>query len=346
MNKSGLFHLSFLHLLTLVYGQNIIVYKEFYMRCFMSDYFLLQYKMSNRKMAGLGINPLLAYILCFAGFVLLAIYLFETTEFAKYVVMLSSLIVLIGLSEHQRAEFLLITFGDFKKKMIRIVENMLCIIPFVAILCYHHAFKASLGLFVLSILMASFSLKTKFKFTIPTPFSKYPFEFTIGFRQSWLVLTGSYVLTIIALIVDNLNLGIFSLLLLFLIASSYYSKLENELYVWVYTDQAKDFLWRKLKSATINICILSSPGLFGLLLFYPSRFVLILLFFCLGLVFLCTLILAKYAAYPRGINLPLGILVASSLYFPPLLLAVLPFLYVKSVKKLKIILNDKDQWAE
>jgi hypothetical protein len=56
--------------------------------------------------------------------------------------------------------------------------------------------------------------------------------------------------------------------------------------------------------------------------------------------FLWTVILAKYSAYPGEMNLPEGMIIAISIYFPPLLLAIIPFFYTKSIRKLKYILND------
>jgi hypothetical protein len=39
-------------------------------------------------------------------------------------------------------------------------------------------------------------------------------------------------------------------------------------------------------------------------------------------------------------NLPEGMVIAFSLFFPPLLVAIIPFFYTKSINKLKYILND------
>jgi hypothetical protein len=57
-----------------------------------------------------------------------------------------------------------------------------------------------------------------------------------------------------------------------------------------------------------------------------------------GFAFLCTIILAKYAAYPHEINLPEGTLVAISISFPPVLLALIPYLYFKAIRKLNVLL--------
>jgi hypothetical protein len=90
------------------------------------------------------------------------------------------------------------------------------------------------------------------------------------------------------------------------------------------------------KAATLLVL----PILLSLLVFYPSDYTVILLFFVMGLLFLWTVILAKYSAYPGEMNLPEGITIAFSLYFPPLLLAMIPIFYTKSIRKLKHLLHD------
>lgn len=308
----------------------------------MKDYFLLQYKMINRKLKEAGINPFIGYILGLTAFVLISEYVFQKIGFAKYLILLVSLGFMFKLSAKNRTVFLLTTFGNSKTKRIRIIENFIIAIPFIIVLIYHNAVLGSVSLFALAIILATFSFKKNFNITIPTPFFKYPFEFTVGFRKSFYIFPIAYALTIIAIIVDNLNLGIFSLLLVFLISMSYYTKPENEYFVWVYSYTPKAFLFNKLKLALRNIFILSFPIFLGLLIFYPEEFNVILLFYFLGVVFLWTIILAKYSAYPQEMNLPEGILIAFGIFFPPLLIALIPFFYYKSINKLKVILNDKD----
>ena len=63
------------------------------------------------------------------------------------------------------------------------------------------------------------------------------------------------------------------------------------------------------------------------------------MFSLIGFAFLWTVILAKYSAYPNEINIPEGILFALCIYFPPLLIALIPFFYVKSIKKLNLLLK-------
>lgn len=306
----------------------------------MKDYFELQLVMTNRKIKEAGINPLLGYLLGLIVFVLLSVYIFHKTEFAKYLVILACFSFQFKLSENSRTDFLLSTFGDKSKNKIRVLENLIVCIPFVSILVYKKLFFEAFILFLCSIILALFSFHFNLNFTIPTPFSKRPFEFTTGFRKTFFIFPIAYALTIIAINVGNLNLGIFSMLLIFLTTLSYYSKPEKEYYVWVHAYTPRSFLKKKIIVATTFVTLLFVPILISLLIFFPIEFEMILLFFIIGLLFLWTIILAKYSAYPGEMNLLEGIVIAFSLYFPPLLLVIIPFFYTKSISNLKLILND------
>ena len=306
----------------------------------MRDYFKLQLVMTNRKIKEAGVNPALGYFLGLIAFVLLSEYLFHKTEFAKYLVILACLNFQFKLSEKNRTDFLMSTFGDKLKNKIRILENLIVCIPFVTILAYKNLFLEAIILFLCSIIIALISFRTSLNFTIPTPFSKNPFEFTTGFRKTFLIFPMAYALSIIAINVSNFNLGIFSMLLMFLITLSYYSKPEEEFYAWVHADTPKSFLMKKMIIATKNSTLLTSPIFLGLLIFYPAENILILLFLFIGILFLLTMVLAKYSAFPSEINLPEGIIIAFALSFPPLILLIIPYFYTKSIKNLRLILND------
>ena len=308
----------------------------------MKDYFNLQLVMTNRKIKEAGINPVLGYLLALSTFVLLSEYIFQKTEFAKYAFILTCLSLQLKLSEKNRTDFLLSTFGVKVKNKIRILENTTACIPFVSILVYKtFLFEAGI-LFLCSIIFSLTSFHNNINLTIPTPFSKRPFEFSTGFRKTFVIFLLAYILTVFAIRVDNLNLGIFSFLLVFLTSLSYYSKPEHEYYVWVHAETPLSFLKNKVFNASKNITLLTAPIIISLVLFYPTEVEMILLFFLIGLLFLWTIILAKYSAYPSEMNLPEGVLIAFSLSFPPLLLAIIPFFYTKSINKLKILLNDKN----
>ncbi|MDB9990224.1 ABC transporter permease [Flavobacteriales bacterium] len=308
----------------------------------MKDYFILQLVMNNRKTKEAGFNPVLGYLLGLIVFILLSEYIFHKTEFAKYLVILVCFSFQLKLSENRRTDFLMSTFGDKSKNKIRVLENSIVCIPFVSVLLYKNLFLEAVILFICSITIALFSFRTSLNFTIPTPFSKNPFEFSTGFRKTFFIFPLAYALTAIAINVDNLNLGIFSMLLISITTLSYYSKPEGEYYVWVYAETTKSFLKKKIIIATKNYILLTIPILIGLLIFYPTKFDLILLFLFIGILFLWTILLAKYSTFPEEIHLSIGLIIAFTLLFPPLILVVIPYFYTKSINNLKLIFNDKN----
>lgn len=308
----------------------------------MKDYFQLQVVMTNRKIKEAGLHPFVGYSLGIIAYILLSEYVFHKTEFAKYVVILVCLSFLFQLSDKPRVDFLLSTFGAKTKNKIRVLENLIISIPFVSFLVYKTLFFEAFILFISSIAIALFFFSTSLNFTVPTPFSKNPFEFTTGFRRTFLIFPLAYALTIIAINVDNLNLGIFSMLLIFLTTLSFYSKPEEEYYVWIHADNPTSFLKRKIWIATKYSILLTLPISLGLLIFYPAEYDLIFIFLLAGILFLWTMILAKYAAFPSEINLPEGFILAFAISFPPLTLLIIPYFYVKSIQNLRLILHDKN----
>jgi len=304
------------------------------------DYFVLQLVMNNRKTKEAGFNPVLGYLMGLIVFVLLSEYIFHKTEFAKYLVILVCFSFQFKLSENRRTDFLLSTFGDKSKNKIRVLENSIVCIPFVSILIFKNLFLEAVILFICSITIALFSFRTSLNFTIPTPFSKNPFEFSTGFRKTFFIFPLAYALTTIAINVDNFNLGIFSMLLISITTLSYYSKPEEEYYVWVHAETTKSFLKKKIIIATKNYILLTIPILIGLLIFYPIKFDLILLFLFIGILFLWTILLAKYSVFPDEIHLSIGFIIAFTILFPPLILVVIPYFYTKSINNLKLIFND------
>lgn len=306
----------------------------------MKEYFTLLLEMTNRKIKEAGLNPVLAYLLGIITFCLLLEFIFYKTEYAKYLTIFICLIFQLSFAEKNRTDFLLTTFGDKTKNKIRIIENLMLCFPFVLFLLFKNCFLESIILLILSVISALSSHRSDLSFTIPTPFSKRPFEFSTGFRKTIFIILFAYALTIIAISVDNFNLGIFSFLLIFLVSLTYYGQLEQMFYVWIHAESPKVFLKNKILNASKNASLLVLPILISLLLFYPSQYLLILLFFLLGHLFLWTIILAKYSEYPSEMNILGAIMISSCLAFPPMLLAIIPFFYTKSIQKLNIILND------
>ncbi len=302
-------------------------------------YFELQYIMTNRKFKDAGLHPLLAYFLLTILFVGLSMYLFHKTEFAQYIYLLFALTLIAKLSETRRTEFLKICYGDIQLKQIRIVENLICSSPFMAFLLYQQLFGYVGLLLTLTSILAIVNVQTTFNFTIWTPFSRRPFEFTKGFRNTFYVFLAAYALTIIAVSVNNLNLGVFAMLLVFATTLSYYSKPENEYYVWAHDLTPKAFLFSKIKTALLYSTSIALPIAIILAVYYPQHMGMLSLFFLVGWAFLISIIVSKYSAYPDEMNITQGVFLALCIWFPPILIAVIPYLFKQSENRLSGLLK-------
>ena len=305
----------------------------------MRKYFELQYKIINRNLIELGVQPSIAYLLGVLTFVAISVALFYKTKFAVYVYPGIALTFLVKLSEGKRNNFLknLFSLNHFYK--LRAVENGLIILPFILFLLYKNCFIASMVLFLLSTVLVFFDNFKTLSITLPTPFYNRPFEFIIGFRKSVVFILLSYILTIIGIRYQNFNLAISSLVLIFGACFSFYAQPEAPFYVWIFSANANVFLFKKIKTAIFFSAILCMPAFILLMVFFTANFYWIIGVQLIGFVYLGIIIIAKYANYPDVINLPQGLLLTISLLFPPLLAGVIPFFYLQSAKRLKEILE-------
>ena len=297
--------------------------------------------MTKRKLSD-GSHPIVGYLLALfilLIFVGLSMLLFYKTTFAPYLYVLISLYFTSKLSEIKRNDFLKIHFGNKQYRKVRILENLIVTLPFVIFLIYKQQFYPTIFIVAITVLIALLNFKTTYNFSIPTPFFKKPFEFTVGFRNTFFLFFIAYGLAIIAVMVDNFNLGIFSLLLIFLTVLVYYLNPENEYFVWSYSLTPARFLIEKIKTAFLFSFYLYSPVLIMLSIFYFENLNVLFFFALLGHLYLTTIILAKYSAYPNEMDLVQAIIMTICLAFPPMLIVAIPLFASKSVNKLKAFLK-------
>lgn len=304
----------------------------------MKYYFRLQFAMLNRSLRDFGLNPIVGYVLSAAAFTGLSVYLFDKTTLAEYLLILVAISFIYILSQTRRNDFLKSCFSTKKYYLIRFTENTILAIPFFIVLMLEHCFLSAAALMFVSGLLVFFDVENKFRFSLPTPFYNRPFEFVVGFRNAFYVFFFAYFLTFMAASVGNFNLGIFALILVFLICFTFYTTPENEFFVWIFSLSPQRFLFQKMKIAILFSSMLILPVVTSLSLVFPENATTIFAFLGLGYLFLLTVILAKYSAFPERMNLPQGFLLALSLWFPPLLLGVIPYFYLQSMKRLKEIL--------
>jgi hypothetical protein len=305
----------------------------------MQYYFGLRCRMINRQLTDFGLHPLAGYSLLFLVFLGLSFYLFSRTDFAAYLYSIIALSFVLSQSETGRNEFLKTCFKKQDYYTIRIIENASIALPFVAFLLYKLAFLPATLIMIISVLLVFFNFRSSLTTTIPTPFSRKPFEFIVGFRNTFYMIFFAYFLTVMALLVGNFNLGIFALLFVMIICLTYYANLESEFFVWIFSFSSRGFLIHKIKTALLYSTILSLPIIVGLFIFFPANAGVIVGFQIFGYFCLISVIVAKYSVFPDKINLPQVLLIAFSVSFPPLLLVVIPFFYFKSINRLKDILQ-------
>lgn len=304
----------------------------------MKYYFQLQYRMLNRHLADVGIPIFVLYLLVSVIFTVLSYSFFQRLPAAGYIYVTIALSLIIKLSERSRNEFLKVCFTQKDYHKVRVVENTLAALPFVLFMCYKMAFLPCLILLILSTLLAFVPLQTQTNFVLPTPFYKKPFEFIVGFRQSFYLFAIPYYIAYFAYDGHNIGLSVFAIVLLFLICSAYYTNVENEFYVWVHQHNPKAFLFHKLTIAWMYASILALPMLLILGGSFISEIGIILGATALGYVYLSAFLLAKYANFPQQIDIVHSFLLILSIILPPLLLFTIPLFYQQSIKRLQTIL--------
>jgi hypothetical protein len=207
--------------------------------------------------------------------------------------------------------------------------------PFLLFLIYKGEYALSLLILPVAFLTGTLEQNKKLNFTIPTPFYKFPFEFTVGFRKTYLLVLLAYLLVMIAIGVSNFNLGMFAIITLYAVSLTYYTLPEAYYYVWIFTGTEKRFLWYKIKIALFYSLLLCLPAVLLLILSFPDQLLYLGGVMVFGSLVLIAALLGKYTVYPSEINIPQGLGMAFCIFFPPALLIILPVFYLKSIKQLK-----------
>jgi hypothetical protein len=299
----------------------------------------LQQKMLHRRFHALGIAPIVAYFLLVFAFIVLSLFLFlKTEEYAKYIYVFVAIASIYNWSETNRNDFLLSIFTKNDYRKIRFIENTALSLPFIAFLCYKNAVLMAAFLLIATNLLALIRLRKGSFFTMPTPFYRYPFEFTVGFRQTWLFVLGLYALAVVGVVVANINLSLVCLGGCGLLGAVFYSRLEPDFYIWIFAMKPEDFLLKKFNTANIYTILLGLP--ISLLLFCYDTSLIYMILATIGLScwLIAAILFAKYAAYPHEISVPTTFLLLFGFLFPPFSLFLVPFFYNRAKKRLGEIL--------
>jgi len=302
-------------------------------------YFQIQWKIINRHIKEAGFNVVLAWLIALITFIGLSIGLFTKYEYPEYLFSMLPIFLSIRLADLRRKEFIIICYGNRRYYLIRVLENVLISIPFLIFLVIFQHYLISILLAIFALTLTIFQWQSKFHFIIPTPFQKNPYEFPRGFRKTILLIGLVYSIAIIAVRFENYNLGLFSLILGFLTSMSYYSFTEDRFFVWLHIEKPKGFLLRKIKVAVLCNGLLYLPLIMMMSFFFYENIYQILILWGAGNLFLLYIIFVKYSAFPNKVGLKESILLAVTIYFPPLLLITIPYFYFQSLRSLSKFLK-------
>ncbi len=304
-------------------------------------YFNLMFKILNRKLTDFGLPVLVGYLLIFSIFFFGSDHLFNNFEKLKFksIYLASSFILSFRLSDVNKINYLKTHLTKINVFKIRCLENIIISIPFLSFLLFKGLFQSALILLIINCLLPLLTFKSNFKIVIPTPFSKYPYEYIIGFRKSFLLCFFSYLLTFISIYVRNINLGIFSLILIFFICMSFYSIPEKSFYIAIYSCDSKTFLKKKIETLIKCTLIMTLPISLFLMIFFLNDILLIFFFQIIGFFYVITSLLSKYSVFPSKISIQEGLIIFFSITMPPILLISIPYYYKLSKSKVKKILE-------
>lgn len=279
-----------------------------------------------------GIRPFLIYAFAIAIFFLGSQMLIAKFENGGTIYALLALFLIN--SKTGNAETVALFFSRKSILKVLLTEALILSAPFIIFLLIQQFYLEATALCLLSVL-SIFIGKGIQSMTIPTPFHSRPFEFIVGFRQAYLAIGTLYILSFIAAFVSNYNLGMFSMIILFLIIVNFYSKPEDPLFVWIHKNSPKEFLIKKIKTALLFSSLLLLPATFALTIGFPEKMHITIGIQLVAYLLPIVALLNKYYSFPRSSDIVNSILLGLCALFPPLFLLVIPYLFSKSSQNLK-----------
>jgi hypothetical protein len=302
----------------------------------MKYYFLLQFKRLKREIKGFGVDPYAGIAIFILSFILISISFFKKFQAAAFIYGGLALGTVFLMSNKSRNEYLRSIFFHKKFVVLRIIENILCALPFSVFLVIKKEFMVASLLLISSILLSFYGGGGfRLNFSVPSPFSKRPYEFTTGFRSMYWLLALIYSVSGLSVYYHNPNLGILSFLSVFFLCMSFYSHLDPIFYVWIHAKSPENFLKGKIKTALRYSLYLTLPVLFLLIVSRPRTIYWLLITLAVGLCYVTLSVLSVYVNFPVKMRVSHFVLLYIGIFFPPALIGVLPYFYIQATQRLK-----------
>ncbi len=301
----------------------------------MKYHFKLQYLRFKRDCTSAGINPFLGLGFVVCAFVIISELIFKKINYSPLLYLLTALIIISTFGEEIRNQFLKSIFPPIKCRKLRLLENLLAAAPFSIFLVFENHYLIAILTLVLSSILSLYNKMGFTGFQIPSPFSKNPYEFTVGFRRNYIFILAIYAVAFISIYYHNFILGLLSLLSIFLLCLTFYSVEDPIYYVWIHSQSSKVFLGNKIRVALRYSFFLSLIILLTLICFYSFQIGLVLLTLTVGLLYIVLGILAVYVNFPSKRTYSQNIQFYFSILMPLLLLLVIPNMYYQAIRRLK-----------
>ena len=305
----------------------------------MSYYFNLQWQIIKRKLKQFGINPILAIGIGLSLFLLLTYLLYQRTDFAPYLLSILALLTSKAMDSSEKFEFLGLQFSKRDIRYIRLIEHQAIALPFLVVLLVTGQYLLSFILLIAVTLYAQVRFKGLHFNGLPSPYKRFPFEFTIGFRKNILFLLLAYAIGITGCVVGNYNIAIFGMMILSFIMMNYYGLPEARIIIWEDIRSSKALLHYKLVVGLRYFVLTILPLFAGILFFYPAYWHYSLLWLLILTSYFLFFILMKYYAYPDMMSLPHTIYFIACIIIPPLMLYFAYRFYRNSLNNIKMALR-------
>ena len=298
-------------------------------------YFRLQFRLLNRQFNEAGVPAFLWPPAAVAIYVALYFVMKQYPTWGTYAVVLSNFQYLFLLSDFKRNDFLKANCSTGHYYAIRILENLLVSLGTLALCLLLGHYLLGGFLLVFGAVFLFLPTAAIWRRSMPTPFARKPFEFSIGFRKTWLLLLLLYAIGFVGLGVGNINLALFGLFCICGCSALYYQEPEPLLMHWNQNRRPLPFLRYKMWRGMVQLSMLLTPLLLGLALFHPAELYKGAIVWGLGLFLVPFMVCLKYAVRPRRFNATEATMVALCVTFYPLILAIIPYYYFKAVANLK-----------
>lgn len=302
----------------------------------MEYYFRLQYRILRRSVEETGLPFFMAFVLSLLFFAALYYFLLHYPHLSQIAVPYLALSLLLARSDLQRLEFIQSQFSKSQFHLIRLLENVVVVLPFVILTIVVGYWFSSLLSLVFAAIFAVIKPASGWGKVLPTPFRLYPFEFIVLFRRRlWLLLILIAILSI-GMYVDNFNLAvvIFAVMIL-TVAAEVYNVIEPEHILWNFSKRRAGFLKHKLYRGCLQFFLVLMPFFIALSVRFTDKLLWLLLSAVVGCLVLILLLFIKYAIYPRQVGLLESFIFVLAAAMPLSLTFLFPYYFIKAKRNLE-----------